>query len=83
MLIGGGIGAVAARKVRMTAMPQMVALFNGIGGGSAALIASRTAPYLPSPGAPTPDVSLAIVLCADRRDPFAGSMVAFAKACRS
>ena len=39
MLIGGGFGAVAARKVRMTAMPQMVALFNGVGGGAAALIA--------------------------------------------
>ncbi|MDX6476819.1 MAG: H+-translocating transhydrogenase subunit beta, partial [Gaiellaceae bacterium] len=28
-LIGGGFGAVAARRVKMTAMPQMVALFNG------------------------------------------------------
>src|SRR5881227_614361 len=36
MLIGGGFGAVAARKVKMTAMPQMVALFNGVGGGAAA-----------------------------------------------
>ena len=39
MLIGGAFGAVAARKVQMTAMPQMVALFNGVGGGAAALIA--------------------------------------------
>ena len=39
MLIGGGFGAVAARRVKMTAMPQMVALFNGVGGGAAALIA--------------------------------------------
>ena len=39
MVIGGGFGAVAARKVQMTAMPQMVALFNGVGGGAAALIA--------------------------------------------
>src|SRR4029077_13246334 len=39
ILIGGAFGAVAARKVRMTAMPQMVALFNGVGGGAAALIA--------------------------------------------
>jgi NAD(P) transhydrogenase subunit beta len=36
--IGSVIGAVGARTVRMTAMPQMVALFNGVGGGSAALI---------------------------------------------
>src|SRR5919201_1313522 len=33
------IGAYAARAVKMTAMPQMVALFNGVGGGAAALIA--------------------------------------------
>src|SRR4051812_40228077 len=37
-LIGGVIGAVGARKVKMTAMPQMVALFNGVGGGAAALV---------------------------------------------
>ncbi|MEO5951572.1 MAG: NAD(P)(+) transhydrogenase (Re/Si-specific) subunit beta, partial [Chloroflexia bacterium] len=35
--IGGGIGWVLARRVEMTAMPQMVALFNGMGGGAAAL----------------------------------------------
>ncbi len=38
--IGSVIGAVAARRVRMTAMPQMVAIFNGVGGGAAALIAA-------------------------------------------
>jgi NAD(P) transhydrogenase subunit beta len=37
--IGTAIGVPAARKVRMTAMPQMVALFNGVGGGAIALIA--------------------------------------------
>ena len=37
--IGGVIGAVSARRVKMTAMPQMVALFNGVGGGAAALVA--------------------------------------------
>jgi NAD(P) transhydrogenase subunit beta len=37
--IGSAIGAVAARKVKMTQMPQMVALFNGVGGGAAALVA--------------------------------------------
>jgi len=39
-LIGLAIGAVGAYSVRMTAMPQMVALFNGVGGGAAALVAS-------------------------------------------
>jgi proton-translocating NAD(P)+ transhydrogenase subunit beta len=37
--IGVAIGVPAARNVRMTAMPQMVALFNGVGGGAVALIA--------------------------------------------
>jgi NAD(P) transhydrogenase subunit beta len=37
--IGTAIGVPAALKVRMTAMPQMVALFNGVGGGAVALIA--------------------------------------------
>jgi NAD(P) transhydrogenase subunit beta len=37
--IGTAIGVPAARNVKMTAMPQMVALFNGVGGGAVALIA--------------------------------------------
>jgi NAD(P) transhydrogenase subunit beta len=36
--IGTAIGIPAARNVKMTAMPQMVALFNGVGGGAVALI---------------------------------------------
>ena len=36
--IGTAVGAPAARQVKMTAMPQMVALFNGVGGGAVALI---------------------------------------------
>lgn len=39
LLIGGSIGVVSARKVKMTAMPQMVSMFNGMGGLCAALIA--------------------------------------------
>jgi NAD(P) transhydrogenase subunit beta len=38
LIIGGIIGVVAAKKVRMTAMPEMVSLFNGMGGACAALI---------------------------------------------
>src|SRR5262249_30875784 len=81
MLVGGGFGAVAARKVRMTAMPQMVALFNGVGGGAAALIAlAELHRILPEPGAPKVDISLAIVLSAlIGAISFSGSMVAFAK----
>ncbi|HEX6332795.1 MAG TPA: NAD(P)(+) transhydrogenase (Re/Si-specific) subunit beta [Flavisolibacter sp.] len=38
LLVGAIIGVIAARKVKMTAMPEMVSLFNGLGGASAALI---------------------------------------------
>ena len=38
LFIGGAFGAVIARKVKMTAMPEMVSLFNGMGGACAALI---------------------------------------------
>ena len=37
-VIGGIVGVVSARRVKMTAMPQMVAIFNGAGGGAAALV---------------------------------------------
>ena len=40
IVIGLIIGAIGAYSVKMTAMPQMVALFNGVGGGAAALVAS-------------------------------------------
>ncbi|CAB4826503.1 MAG: NAD(P)(+) transhydrogenase (Re/Si-specific) subunit beta [Actinobacteria bacterium] len=39
VLIGSAIGWISARKVQMTQMPQLVALFNGVGGGAAALVA--------------------------------------------
>ncbi len=81
MVIGGGFGAVAARRVKMTAMPQMVALFNGVGGGAAALISlAELHRILPAPGTPKVDIGLAIVLSALIGSiSFAGSMVAFAK----
>ena len=40
VLIGAIIGSIAARKVEMTQMPQLVAIFNGFGGGASALVAS-------------------------------------------
>ncbi|MEP7277139.1 MAG: NAD(P)(+) transhydrogenase (Re/Si-specific) subunit beta [Bacteroidota bacterium] len=40
LLIGGVAGTLAAKKVKMTAMPEMVSLFNGMGGACAALIAA-------------------------------------------
>ncbi|MDT8340168.1 MAG: NAD(P)(+) transhydrogenase (Re/Si-specific) subunit beta [Longimicrobiales bacterium] len=40
VIIGSLIGAVAARTVQMTAMPEMVGIFNGFGGGASALVAA-------------------------------------------
>jgi len=81
MVIGGGFGAVAARRVKMTAMPQMVALFNGVGGGAAALISwAEFHNRAPNPGNLKVDISIAIMLSAlIGAISFAGSMVAFAK----
>jgi NAD(P) transhydrogenase subunit beta len=85
MILGGAIGAVfgavAARRVKMTAMPQMVALFNGVGGGAAALVSfAEFHDIADAPGRLHGDVSLAIVLAALIGSvSFSGSMVAFAK----
>src|ERR1041385_8353572 len=81
MLIGGGFGGLAERRVKMTAMPQMVALFNGGGGGAAALIAlAELHRILPEPGRPKIDIALAVALSSlIGAISFSGSMVAFAK----
>jgi NAD(P) transhydrogenase subunit beta len=65
----------------MTAMPQMVALFNGVGGGAAALVSwAEFHNRAPLPGNLKVDISLAIMLSAlIGAISFAGSMVAFAK----
>ncbi len=39
IIVGAAVGLPAARRVKMTQMPQMVAIFNGVGGGAVALIA--------------------------------------------
>ncbi|MGB2953561.1 MAG: NAD(P)(+) transhydrogenase (Re/Si-specific) subunit beta [Gaiellaceae bacterium] len=81
MVVGGSFGAVAARKVKMTAMPQMVALFNGVGGGAAALVSlAEFHNRAPLPGTLKTDISASIMLSALIGSiSFAGSMVAFAK----
>jgi H+-translocating NAD(P) transhydrogenase subunit beta len=81
MVVGGGFGAVAARRVKMTAMPQMVALFNGVGGGAATLIAlAELHRLLPEPGKPTLDILVAIALSGlIGAVSFTGSLIAFAK----
>jgi H+-translocating NAD(P) transhydrogenase subunit beta len=81
MVIGGSFGAVAARRVKMTAMPQMVALFNGVGGGAAALVSwAEFHNRVSAPGNLKVDIAIAIMLSAlIGAISFAGSMVAFAK----
>ena len=79
--VGTVIGVVSARAVKMTAIPQMVALFNGVGGGAVALIAAaeyhRLAPDL---GAMPVDVIAGILFGALVGSiSFAGSLVAFGK----
>src|SRR5438105_190211 len=79
VVIGAVAGTVGARRVKMTAMPQMVALFNGVGGGAASLVA--VSELLAKSGA-RPDFQtgfpsvFAIIIGGIS---FAGSAIAFAK----
>jgi NAD(P) transhydrogenase subunit beta len=79
MVIGAVIGAPISRLVRMTAMPQLVAIFNGVGGGAAALVSMVTfmhvLPTHPS-GLHVLELLFGLVIGAAS---FAGSLVAFAK----
>ena len=52
IVLGGGLGLYTARTVKMTAMPQLVSLFNAVGGGAAALIAIDDYLRLAGIGAP-------------------------------
>jgi NAD(P) transhydrogenase subunit beta len=40
VIVGSGIGAFSAKKIQMTSMPQLVAIFNGFGGAASAVIAA-------------------------------------------
>jgi NAD(P) transhydrogenase subunit beta len=81
ILVGGGLGLLTARTVKMTAMPQLVSLFNAVGGGAAALIGIDD--YIRLAGASTAiplDTTVATVLdvligCVT----FTGSLVASGK----
>jgi NAD(P) transhydrogenase subunit beta len=78
--LGALIGIYAAVKVKMTAMPQMVALYNGAGGGAAALI-STIQYFIATPGTGLDEVvAVSLVLSAIIGSiSFAGSIVAFLK----
>jgi len=78
VVIGGLVGTVGARVVKMTAIPQMVALFNGVGGGAAALVAVAELLRLgvhPQFAESFPSVFSIVIGSVS----FAGSAVAFAK----
>ena len=81
VVVGSAIGAVLATRIQMTAMPQMVALLNGFGGGASALVASAELfNYARAGEEPTGIVPLAIVIGAlIGAITFTGSLVAFAK----
>ncbi|HXV34356.1 MAG TPA: NAD(P)(+) transhydrogenase (Re/Si-specific) subunit beta [Gaiellaceae bacterium] len=81
LAVGAAIGLVAARRVKMTAMPQMVAVFNGLGGGASVLVAVFEYRRLaPEEGALGGDVLGAALFSAlIGAITFSGSLVAFAK----
>ena len=81
MVVGGVIGTVAARRVAMTAMPQMVALFNGSGGGAAAIVSSLEYLAFAKAGQPVPPVAGVTILLGALIGAisFTGSIVAFGK----
>src|SRR4029450_11365479 len=79
--VGTVVGAVSARAVKMTAMPQMVALFNGVGGGAVALVAlSEYHERIPDAGEiPLETLLPPLLACVLGAISFTGSLIAFAK----
>ena len=77
LVAGGAIGTVAARRVPMTAMPEMVAAFNGFGGGASALVAA--AELLRGRAVDTETILTIMLSTLIGSLTFAGSFVAFAK----
>lgn len=81
IVVGSAVGAVFARTVKMTAMPQMVALLNGFGGGASALVAGAEFVRFLRTGAALPlnvgiTIQLSVLIGAVT---FSGSLIAFGK----
>ena len=80
IVLGSAIGAFAAKKVEMTAMPEMVAIFNGFGGGASALVAwgefTRVADPALLSGQDLVTIGLSILIGSIT---FTGSFIAFGK----
>ena len=80
MALGAAIGVLAATKVQMTAMPELVALFNGFGGGASMLVAMASHTEAADMGRRTLQASAATALTTTiGAITLTGSMMAFAK----
>jgi proton-translocating NAD(P)+ transhydrogenase subunit beta len=85
IVIGGGIGAVLAVRIQMTAMPQLVALYNGFGGAASVLVAGAALFEIMAKGDASPiplDAQFSIATFASGligAITFSGSLVAFGK----
>lgn len=78
MVIGGLIGGIVAKRIEMTSMPQMVALFNGFGGVASTLVAYSE--YLRFDGAESMDINVTVVLSLFIGTvTLTGSLIAFTK----
>ncbi len=77
IVLGSGIGAVSAYRVKMTAMPEMVGLFNGFGGLASMLVG--WAEYHMHPDAPTFTIVSIYLTVLIGGVTFSGSVLAFAK----
>ncbi len=77
IVLGGGIAWISGKKVAMTDMPQMIAIYNGMGGGAAAAIAC--AELLRSQHFSAVVIILALLGAFIGTVSFSGSMIAFAK----
>ena len=76
-LVGAAAGLYSARAVKMTAMPQLVSMFNAVGGGAAALIA--IADYAHDPHLPAGTVTATVLDVVIGSVTFTGSLIAVAK----
>ncbi|MDZ7659534.1 NAD(P)(+) transhydrogenase (Re/Si-specific) subunit beta [Fodinibius sp.] len=79
IVVGAAIGATAAKKVEMTAMPEMVAIFNGFGGGASAVVAWGEFSRFEASAIATQDlvtIGLSILIGSIT---FTGSFIAFGK----
>ncbi len=76
IVIGSAIGAVAARRIAMTDMPQLVAAFNGFGGGASAFVAATE--FIRDPGAVDTRITIVLSVLIGSIT-MTGSFVAFAK----